>query len=199
MGHCAKGDDCVYLHDLSNTPCQYHHLKETYPGGCKRNPCQYSHAVLTPERLEKFKKLVESRAAERKRGFDQSQVPPEAPLSNPFASVLVPFSSGPTSVSTPFHPTSFSSAGEDQSFHLNDKNSSNSGQKSRSTSPSSPEDTQFIPDECADDSNDQYEQFGSNLNLEISRELDDSLQAEATQLLDEFATDADLGKGLSLD
>jgi len=61
-GNCAKGDQCLYSHDLSEEPCTYYHLR----GICDRGTlCRFGHTPITPERLRKLREDFEAKMRER--------------------------------------------------------------------------------------------------------------------------------------
>ncbi|KAG0273824.1 hypothetical protein BGZ95_010355 [Linnemannia exigua] len=61
-GACAKGDTCLYSHDLSEEPCTFYHLR----GICERGDvCRFGHTPISPERLQKLKDDLEVKLRER--------------------------------------------------------------------------------------------------------------------------------------
>ncbi|KAG0735204.1 hypothetical protein G6F61_004193 [Rhizopus arrhizus] len=52
---CTKGDQCPFSHELNLEPCRFFHLQKTCEQG---ELCPYSHDPLTPESLERLRKLT---------------------------------------------------------------------------------------------------------------------------------------------
>ncbi|KAK3839144.1 MAG: hypothetical protein JOS17DRAFT_728195 [Linnemannia elongata] len=62
VGSCAKGDMCLFSHDLSEEPCTYYHLR----GICERGDnCRFGHTPISPERLRKLREDLEVKLREK--------------------------------------------------------------------------------------------------------------------------------------